>query len=204
MDILPKSITTVAESFQKLPGIGPKTAQRLAFYLLHVPDSELEKFADGIRYLKSKTKLCLECKNTTEDTICQVCKNPIRTTKAICVVEQPTDVVAIEKTGKFSGRYHVLHGVIDPLNGIGPDEIFLEQLLQRIAHTTETEEIIIATNPTMEGEATALYIVSQVKKKLPTRTIAITRLAHGLPVGADVNYTDEVTLGRALDGRRSI
>lgn len=191
MSILPKAVLKVIESFQRLPGIGPKSATRLAFYLLHVPQEELDRFAKSVSGLKTDTVLCAVCKNVAEGDPCSICSNPSRDSSIICVVEQPTDVLSIERTGKFRGVYHVLHGSIDPLNNIGPDEIYIADLLKR-----DAEEIILATNPNMEGEATAMYIHKKIDKK-----IKVTRLAHGLPVGADIEYADEVTLSRALEGR---
>jgi recombination protein RecR len=203
MDILPKSITRVIESFERLPGIGPKTAQRLALYLLHVPEDELVRFGESIATLKKTTKLCMECKNITEEDICTVCNNPGRDKRLICVVEQPNDVISIEKTGSFQGLYHVLHGAIDPLNNIGPDEIFIAHLTTRVKKSLGIiEEIVLATNPTMEGEATAMYIQKELSTLSNGHPIKITRLAHGLPVGADLEYADEITLKRALEGRR--
>lgn len=197
MSLLPKSLVRLIESFERLPGIGPKTAQRLAFYLLHIPQEELDQFSKNLKELKSHTVLCFVCKNVAESDPCQICSNPSRDHRTICVVEQPAEVLSIEKTGKYQGVYHVLHGAIDPLNNIGPDEIYIADLLKRMSGV---DEIILATNPTMEGEATAMYITKQLKSlnsKLKT-----TRLAHGLPVGADIEYADEVTLSRALEGRR--
>ncbi|OGG23755.1 recombination protein RecR [Candidatus Gottesmanbacteria bacterium RIFCSPLOWO2_01_FULL_43_11b] len=194
MSLLPKALSKLIESFEKLPGIGPKTAQRLAFYLLHVPQEDLDDFSKSLINLKSNTVLCSVCKNVSEADPCDICKNPTRDKKMICVVEQPTDVLSIERTRKYHGVYHVLHGAIDPLNNIGPDELYIDDLLKRTC-----SEIILATNPTMEGEATAMYI----NKQLTTNNkLKITRLAHGLPVGADIEYADEVTLTRALEGRR--
>jgi recombination protein RecR len=206
MSILPKSITKLIESFEKLPGIGPKSAQRLTFYLLHVPQEELDNFGDNLKQLKNQTILCSVCKNVTEKDPCDICANPSRDQKIICMVEQPTDVLSIERTGKYHGLYHVLHGVIDPLNNIGPDEIYIADLLKRIRNRiSDLTELIIATNPNMEGEATAMYIqkqISQIEKNHHLSSINITRLAHGLPVGADIEYADEVTLSRAIEGRR--
>lgn len=196
MNLLPKSLTKVIESFEKLPGIGPKTAQRLAFYLLHVPQDDLIRFAGALSELKSKTVLCSLCKNVTEQDPCLICASPSRDKSIICVVEQPTDVISIEKTGKYHGLYHVLHGAIDPLNNIGPDELYINDLIKRVT-LDRPVEIILALNPTMEGEATAMYIQKQLGTK-----IRLTRLAHGLPVGADIEYADDVTLTRALEGRR--
>jgi len=207
MNILPKSITRVIESFEKLPGVGTKTAQRLAFYLLHMPADEVERFAESLKGLKNGTVLCSVCKNVTEVDPCPICKNSNRDHLMICVVEQPTDVLAIEKTGIYHGVYHVLHGAIDPLNNIGPDEIYMEDLIKRIMNNElGIKEIIFALNSTMESEATIMY----AKKQLSVRQLAdhqssdlkITRLAHGLPIGADIEYADEVTLKRAMEGRR--
>lgn len=204
MSLLPKSLSRVIESFERLPGVGPKTAQRLAFYLLHVPQEDLDRFADSLQGLKRHTVLCTICKNVTEQDPCIICSNPSRDQHSICVVEQPTDVLSIEKTGKYKGVYHVLHGSIDPLNNIGPDEIYLSDLLRRVQSTTyEVEEVILATNPNMEGEATSMYITKQISQLAgnENKSIRVTRLAHGLPVGADIEYADEVTLSRALEGR---
>jgi len=203
MSILPKSVSRVIESFQRLPGIGPKTAQRLAFYLLHVPDADLEQFSQSLSNLKKNTILCSVCKNVAEQDPCAICSDPSRNRSVICVVEQPTDVLAIERTGRFDGLYHVLHGIIDPLNNIGPDEIYIADLLKRIADKdTPVTEIILAMNPNMEGEATTMYITKQMGKMAGKNvTPKVTRLAHGLPVGADIEYADDVTLSRALVGR---
>lgn len=198
MSLLPTSLTKLIESFERLPGVGPKTAQRLAFYLLHVPQEELDWFAENLSGLKKNTVMCSICKNVTEADPCVVCSNPSRDQTMICVVEQPTDVLSIEKTGKFKGVYHVLHGSIDPLNNIGPDEIYIDDLVKR---AKDVNEIILATNPNMEGEATAMYI-QKLLTNSQSNKVTITRLAHGLPVGADIEYADEVTLSRALEGRR--
>lgn len=199
MNILPKAVSHVIESFERLPGIGPKTAQRLAFYLLHMPQADLDRFSDHIKVLKANTVLCDVCKNVTKETPCQICGDPRRDHTIICLVEQPTDVLSIEKTRAFNGVYHVLHGIIDPLNNIGPDEIYIADLLKRIRQQEpKVEELIIAVNSTMEGEATAMYIQKQIGKS----GIKITRLAHGIPIGGDIEYADEVTLRKALEGRR--
>lgn len=199
MAILPKAVSRVIESFERLPGIGPKTAQRLAFYLLHVPQGELDGFAAHLTGLKANTVLCSVCKNVAEADPCSICTNPARDHRTICVVEQPTDVLSLERTGKYQGVYHVLHGSIDPLNNVGPDEIYIEDLLKRLKNDGHVAEVILAMNPNMEGEATAMYITKQVKGT--SDKIQVTRLAHGLPVGADIEYADEVTLSRALEGR---
>jgi len=201
MLVLPRALAKLIESFERLPGIGPKTAQRLAFYLLHVPQEELDQFSENLRRLKSHTVLCSVCKNVADVDPCGICSSSTRDHATICVVEQPTDVLPLERTGKYNGVYHVLHGAIDPLNNIGPDEIYIAGLLKRIAsHGVPITEVILATNSTMEGEATAMYITKQVRTQ--NSNVKITRLAHGLPVGADIEYADEVTLRRALEGRR--
>lgn len=205
MSILPKALSKLIESFEKLPGIGPKSAQRLAFYLLHVPQEELDQFGDRLKTLKSQTVLCSVCKNVAEEDPCTICSNPSRDHSIICVVEQVMDVLSIERTGKFIGVYHVLHGSIDPLNNIGPDEIYVDDLLKRLrSNGSNVTELILATNPNMEGEATAMYIQKQIKQTTIQQfnNLTISRLAHGLPVGADIEYADEVTLSRALEGRR--
>lgn len=197
---IPKAIENVIESFERLPGIGPKSAQRLGFYLLRVPQSDLDDFAQSLTDLKKNTMMCKTCFNIGNTEECEVCMDQQRDHTLMCIVEDPLDVVAFEKSDKFHGVYHVLHGVVDPLNSIGPDDIFIPQLMKRLSTDDATTEIIIATNPTMEGEATAMYIVKEIQKSSPT--IKITRIGRGLPVGADIEYADEVTLGRALEGRR--
>ncbi len=197
---IPKAIQQLIDSFERLPGIGPKTAQRLTFYLLHVPQGELDRFAQSLQNLKTHTVLCSTCFTVDEEDPCSICSDSKRDSSLICVVEQPLDVLALEKNGKYHGVYHVLHGKIDPLNNIGPDEIYIRQLLDRINNSVS--EIILATNPTMEGEATAMYIQKQIKQKLHNgHQIKITRIGRGLPVGADLEYADEVTLQRAMEGR---
>jgi recombination protein RecR len=188
------------ESFERLPGIGPKTAQRLTFYLLHVPQGELDRFAQALLNLKKGTVLCSICFSVGESNPCEICVDGRRDKSLICVVEQPLDVLALERSGKFLGTYHVLHGRIDPLSNIGPDEIYTQQLLDRIKKGDgEAMEIILATNPTMEGEATAMYIAKQIKSlKLEVK---VTRIGRGLPTGADLEYADSMTLVRAMEGR---
>ncbi len=212
MRLLPKSIEKLIESFEKLPGIGPKTASRLTFYLLHVPQSELDQFAEALKNLKKATVYCSKCFNIGEEDPCSICADIERDESVVCVVEQPIDILSMEKTGKYKGVYHVLHGAIDPLNNIGPDEIRIAELLERIK-SGKIREVILATNPNMEGEATAMYIKREIlnlsfswqadKSQNSNKTgIIITRLAHGLPVGGDLEYADEITLGKALEGRR--
>lgn len=198
MSILPKSVERLIESFQKLPGIGPKTAGRLTFYLLHVPQHQLDAFSEAVGNLKRATVYCSVCFNIAEQDPCAVCAQDARDHSLVCVVEQPIDVLSIERTGNYAGVYHVLHGVIDPLNNIGPDEIKIGELLHRVKSGT-INEILLATNPTMEGEATAMYIRREVKQ---LSAVKLSRLAHGLPMGGDVEYADEVTLTRAIEGRR--
>lgn len=200
---LPKSLQKLIESFERLPGIGPKSAQRLTFYLLHVPQEQLEDFSEALRSLKQKTVLCSVCFNVTESDPCPICSDPKRDKKIICVVEQALDVLALEKTGKYQGVYHVLHGAISPLNNIGPDELYIEKLLERTkSFAYPVSEIILATNPNMEGEATAMYIAKQIREQIPNNQLLITRLGQGLPTGGDLEYADETTLSRALEGRK--
>lgn len=202
---IPKAIQNLIESFEKLPGIGPKTAQRLTFYLLHVPQGELDNFSSSVQNLKKGTIICSTCFAVDETDPCSICENPERDKSTICVVEEPLDVLALEKNRRYKGLYHVLHGKIDPLNNVGPDEIFIKQLLDRISrnHSLEIREIILATNPTMEGEATAMYISKQIKQMTENgRQIKVTRIGRGLPTGADLEYADELTLQRAMEGRR--
>ena len=202
MKILPAAVEKLIEAFEKLPGIGPKTASRLAFYLLHVPQHELDAFAQSVHNIRLSTVICSRCCNVGETDPCVICTSPERNTKIICVVEQALDIVAIEKTGKYNGIYHVLGGAINPLANIGPDELTIDKLISRVKSNT-IDELILATNPDMEGEATAMYIRRELRSHpdLISTKVKITRLAHGLPVGADIEYADEVTLGKALEGR---
>jgi len=202
--ILPRSLRNLIEAFEKLPGIGPKTAQRLAFYLLHVPQEQLDEFAKATQNLKKNTVLCSLCFNVAEVDPCPICSSQNRDKSIICVVEQPLDVLALEKAGSFKGTYHVLHGAISPLNNIGPDELFIRQLVQRLTSSVlRITEVILAMNPNMEGEATAMYIAKQLRElKIENGKLRITRLGQGLPTGADLEYADETTLVRALEGRR--
>jgi len=203
MQKLPKAVRQLVEKFERLPGIGPRSAQRLVFYLLHNPTTELEDFADKLLALKRDTVMCAKCHNVAESNPCSICADANRQTNSICVVEQPLDLLALEKSGRYHGLYHVLHGSIAPLNNIGPDQLYLRDLLKRLGGVTE---LILATNPTMEGEATALYIKEMITtSNLSNKDqIAITRIGHGLPIGADIEYADGVTLARALEGRRQI
>ncbi len=197
---IPKAIQQVVESFERLPGIGPKTAERLTFYLLHVPQGELDRFAQSVQNLKKDTTLCSICFNIGESDPCSICEDQNRNHSMICVVEQALDVIALEKSKKYPGVYHVLNGKIDPLNNIGPDEIRISELLQRVKDpASDITEIILATNPTMEGEATAMYIAKKLKEI--TNELTISRIGRGLPIGADIEYDDPTTLDRAMEGR---
>jgi len=196
---LPRSIQALINQFERLPGIGPKSAQRLTFYLLHVPESEIQKFADALVNMKRLTKVCSRCHNVGEEDPCEVCSDPLRDTSILCVVEQPLDVLAVERSGKYTGLYHVLHGAISPLNNIGPDQLYLHDVVTRLAGV---DEVILATNPTMEGEATAMYIQQLIGQS--RSDISITRIGHGLPVGADLEYADGITIARAMEGRRKM
>ncbi|MBP7786051.1 recombination protein RecR [Patescibacteria group bacterium] len=212
---LPKPISNLIDYFERLPGIGPKTAQRLTFSLLNFPQEELEKFSDSLIQLKKGTKLCKVCKNVTENDICSVCDDPLRDKRIVAVVASALDAFALEKAN-FKGVYHVLHGIIDPLNNIGPDEIFVKDLLDRIDNLLNEKsidnfdepkeiEIILATNTSMEGESTAMYISKLIREEgYSDEQVKITRIARGLPVGGDIEYADDITLSRALEGRSSI
>ncbi|MFZ5987829.1 MAG: recombination mediator RecR [Bacillota bacterium] len=192
-------VAKLIEEFEKLPGIGHKTAQRLAFHVLNMPQEKADRLANAISEAKLKTKYCTVCGNLTDSDTCSVCSSKNRDDSVICVVEDSRDVVAMEKIREFKGLYHVLHGAISPMAGIGPEDIKIKELLARLREGS-VKEIIIATNPNIEGEATAMYI-SKLIKPLGIRT---TRIAHGIPVGGDLEYADEVTLAKALEGRREI
>lgn len=201
MQFFTPPVENLIDEFAKLPGIGQKTAQRLAFYIMNQPKEVAQNFAQALLDAKNNTSICKICQNLTDDEICQICKNNVRDKSIICVVTDPKDVVAFEKTREFKGLYHVLHGVISPLGGIGPDDIKIKELLNRVADENEDiKEVIIATNPDTEGEATAMYL----SRILRPFGIKITRLAYGMPVGGHLEYVDEVTLMRALEGRREI
>ncbi|OGE38183.1 recombination protein RecR [Candidatus Daviesbacteria bacterium RIFCSPLOWO2_01_FULL_39_12] len=193
---VPKSVQNLIEAFERLPGIGPKTAQRLTFYLLHAPKEEAAALAKASLEMKEKTVLCSTCFNIGEEDPCNICADGSRDKSIIMVVENPLDVLALEKAN-YKGLYHVLHGVISPLENIGPDEIHIRQLLPRLKEES-VKEIILATNPTMEGEATAMYI----QRLIQSLGVKVTRIARGLPVGSDLEYADETTLARALEGRK--
>ena len=198
---MPRAVQRLVEAWERLPGIGPKTAQRLTFYLLHVPQAELNQLGEAVVNLKRGTKVCSVCFNVGETDPCAICADAARDKSAICVVEQPLDVVAIERSGGYKGLYHVLHGVISPLDNIGPDDLHLRDVLPRL--TNGVRELVLATNPTMEGEATAMYTANCVRElKIKNEKLKITRLGRGLPVGGDIEYADEVTLMRAFEGRK--
>lgn len=198
--ILPESIVKLIDEFSKLPGVGPKTASRLAFYLLTKSDADVESFGQAVLELKKELIICQECFNITEKSPCEICADPKRDQSLLMVVEEPLDIVALEKTG-FSGRYHVLGGVISPIEGIGPENLRISELLARIKEEKEIKEIILATDPSLEGEATAMYLAREIAK-LSLPKLLITRIARGLPVGGDLEYADEITLTRALEGRK--
>ena len=193
------SIEKLIESFERLPSIGHKTAVRLAFHMLDLSKEETDEFINSIINAKEKLKYCSNCYNISDTDPCPICSSPKRDNSVICVVEDVRDVMAMERTHEFKGVYHVLHGTISPMNGIGPEDIKIKELLNRIANN-DIKEIIIATNPRVEGEATAIYL-SKIIKPLG---IKVTRIAHGIPVGGDLEYTDEVTLSKALEGRREL
>jgi recombination protein RecR len=192
-------IANVIEAFSRLPGIGPKSAARLAFYLLRAPEEEATALADAIRELKERTIFCSRCFNLAESDPCAICASEERDRSILCVVEEPSDVLAIERTREFRGLYHVLHGAISPVDGVGPEQLKVGELLARL-QVEPVQELLLATNPNLEGEATAMYLA----RLLGPLGMRITRLAHGLPVGGDLEYADEVTLGRSLAGRREM
>lgn len=199
---IPKSISNLINSFERLPGIGPKSAQRLTFHLLHFPQEDLDRFADALRDLKANTQLCTVCKNVGEDEVCLICSDYSRDKSKIAVVSGPLDVYALEKAG-YNGVYHVLHGVINPLDNIGPEELYVFEILSRLKDPSESSyEVILATNTSMEGESTAMYISKLIRDEgFLEDQVKITRLARGLPVGGDIEYADDITLSRALEGR---
>lgn len=197
-------VAHLIEAFARLPGIGPKTAQRLTFYLLRAPDTEARALAQALVAVRDEVVFCERCFNISDAPLCPICRDPGRDDTRVCVVEEPLDVLAIERTGEFRGRYHVLHGAISPIDGIGPERLRIRELLARVDEARTAgepiEEIILATNPTLEGEATAMYL----GERLEGRVGSVTRIARGLPVGGDLEYADDVTLIRALQGRRAL
>ncbi len=192
-------VENLIEQFQKLPGVGRKTAQRLAFFVLSLPEEEAQGFANAVINAKKSVKFCSECQNLTDTEVCSLCADQARDKTTVCVVSDPKDVAAIEKTREYNGLYHVLHGCISPMNGIGPDDVRIKELLERIAKG-DVHEVIMATNPDTEGEATAMYI-SRLIKPFGVKS---TRLAYGIPVGGHLEFADEMTLTRALEGRRTM
>lgn len=198
--VVPEPVNKLIEAFSRLPGIGPKTASRLTYFLLSRPEELSQTLADALRDLKTKTRFCSVCGNITVNDPCPICSDPKRDQKTVLVVEEPLDVLAVERTGSYSGVYHVLGGAISPINGIGPDDLRIRELVKRVEQGTILE-LIIATNPSYEGDATAIYIQ---KEALAGKGVEITRLARGLPVGGDIEYVDAVTLARALQGRSKL
>jgi recombination protein RecR len=198
MQLLVEPVARLIDEFSRLPGIGPKTASRLVFYLLRAPEEQAQSLADALRELRERTTFCSVCFNITESDPCLICTDEKRDRSVICVVEEPLDVIAVERTRDYRGLYHVLHGTIAPVEGIGPDELRIAELVRRLEGVSAVQEVIIATNPNMEGEATAMYIARQVEG----RGVRVTRLARGLPMGGDLEYADELTLSRALAGRQ--
>ena len=192
-------ITRLVEALTKLPGIGEKSASRLAFHILGSPEEYARELAQAILDVKEKIRLCSVCMNITEQDPCRLCQDPSRNEEIVCVVEEPNDLYAIEKTGSFNGKYHVLHGVISPLDGIGPDEIYVKELLERLKDGT-IKEVLLATNPVVEGDATALYL----KEQIVPFGVKVTRIARGIPVGGDLEYTDGATLTDAIRGRQDL
>jgi recombination protein RecR len=193
------AIQDLIDELGRLPGIGPKSAQRIAFHIIQSERVDISRLADVLRTVKEKVKFCTECGNISEEELCRICRDPRRDPALICIVEESKDVIAIEKTREFRGKYHVLGGAISPIDGIGPENLRIRELMVRLA-ATEIQEIIIATDPNLEGEATATYL-SRLLKPLGMK---VSRLASGLPVGGDLEYADEVTLGRAFEGRRTV
>jgi recombination protein RecR len=199
MAYFPEPVARLIEALQRLPGVGPKTAQRLTFFLLKRPADEVNELATALTELKTRIIHCTRCWNVTEEDPCRICRDPARDARSLCVVEEPNDLLALERTGEFKGRYHVLLGALSPLDGVGPDDIKVRELLARL-EADSVDEVILATNPSVEGEATAIYLA----KLLRPLGVRITRIARGLPVGGDLEYADEVTLSKALEGRKEM
>ena len=197
--LLPRSVQRLIDAFARLPGIGPKSAARLTFYLLRASDVQASELAEALSQLKETTRLCSTCYNITEADPCFTCSDEMRDDSILCVVEEPMDVIAIERSRAFKGRYHVLHGVLSPVEGVGPDELRIAELVERVENGS-FGELILATNATLEGDSTALYI----QRRLAPFPLKVSRLARGLPVGGDLEYADEVTLGKALEGRQEL
>jgi len=199
MSSVPQPVTRLIEEFSRLPGIGPKTASRLTFYLLRVSDEQARSLAEALIQLKEHITFCSQCYNISESSVCAICADPSRDRTLLCVVEEPLDVLALERARGYRGLYHVLHGVISPMDGVGPDDIRIPELVERVRRGG-FKEVILATNPSLEGEATAMYI----HRQLSPLGIRITRLARGLPMGGDLEYADAVTLLRAIEGRQEM
>ena len=193
------ALADLIDELGRLPGIGPKSAQRIAFHLLQSDDADVRRLAEALLVLKERARFCAVCGHVTDEEVCRICRDPRRDPASICVVEESKDVIAIERTGEYRGRYHVLGGAISPIDGVGPDDLRIRELLQRLA-SGDVTEVILATDPNLEGEATATYLA----RTLAPLGLAVTRLASGLPVGGDLEYADEVTLGRAFAGRRRL
>ena len=193
------AIQDLIDELGRLPGIGPKSAQRIAFHIIQSERVDVTRLADVLCTVKERVKFCTECGNISEEDLCRICQDPRRDASIICVVEEPKDVMAIEKTREFRGKYHVLGGAISPIDGVGPENLRIRELMIRLGNT-EIQELIIATDPNLEGEATASYLIRQIKPL----GVKVSRLASGLPVGGDLEYADEVTLGRAFEGRRTV
>lgn len=199
MAYYPEPVARLIEALERLPGIGPKTAQRLAFFLLKRPAGEVRELAESLLAVKERIAACSTCFNVTDEDPCRICADPARDPHTLCVVEEPNDLLAMERTGEYRGRYHVLLGALSPLDGIGPEDLKVKELLARL-DAGEATEVILATNPNVEGEATALYLA----KLLRPLGVRVTRIARGLPIGGDLEYADQVTLTKALEGRREI
>ena len=195
----PEPVARLIEALQKLPGVGPKSAQRMTFFLLKRPADEVGELSAALTALKTRIVHCSRCFNVTEEDPCRICGDPARDARSLCVVEEPNDLLAVERTGEFKGRYHVLMGALSPLDGIGPEDIRVRELLHRL-DGEGLDEVILATNPSVEGEATAIYLA----KLLKPLGLRVTRIARGLPVGGDLEYADEVTLSKALEGRKEM
>jgi recombination protein RecR len=199
MAYFPEPVARLIEALQKLPGVGPKSAQRMTFFLLKRPADEVGELSAALTALKTRIVHCSRCFNVSEEDPCRICSDPARDARSLCVVEEPNDLLAVERTGEFKGRYHVLMGALSPLDGIGPEDIRVRELLHRL-DGEGLDEVILATNPSVEGEATAIYLA----KLLKPLGLRVTRIARGLPVGGDLEYADEVTLSKALEGRKEM